>query len=205
MSLTEIVRSVLWLISDSTKRTKAMRPLTNLEHILLGILAEDPLSGYSLRKRFATTPLGHFSDSPGSIYPALQRLQRRGFLLILKEKPASGRKGRRFTVTVKALRELRHWLHLPITRHEVLGNFDDLLLRFVFRAQMFGNSSAREFVVDLGKQMREIIRELEAYLAGPGSALPTASRLAVESGLEGYRGNMRWIVQATEQLARSKS
>jgi DNA-binding PadR family transcriptional regulator len=182
-----------------------MRQLTNLELVLLGILAQDSLSGYSLRKQFATTPLGHFSDSPGSIYPALQRLRRRGLLRILKEKPANGRRAQRFTVTPKARGELRHWLHGPVTRHEVLADFDGLLLRFVFRAQLFGDSSAREFVVDLGKQVQEIIRELEVYLAGPGSALPTAGRLAVESGLEGYRGNMRWIERAAAELGRSKS
>jgi DNA-binding PadR family transcriptional regulator len=168
-----------------------MRQLTNLELILLGILAQESLSGYCLRKRFATTPLGHFNDSPDSIYPALQRLQRRSLLRILKEKSANGRRIQRFTTTPKARGELRRWLHRPVTRHEVLASFHGLLLRFVFRAELFGNSSAREFVVDLGQQVQEIIRELEAYLAGLGSALPTAGRLAVESGLEGYRGNMR--------------
>ncbi|HEY1471026.1 MAG TPA: PadR family transcriptional regulator [Candidatus Acidoferrum sp.] len=182
-----------------------MRQLTNLEHVLLGMLSQESLSGYSLRKRFATTPLGHFSDSPGSIYPALQRLQRRGLLRILKEKPANGRRAQRFTATPKARGELRHWLHGIVTRHEVLANFDGLLLRFVFRAELYGNSSAREFVVDLGKQVQEIIQELETYLAGPGSALPTAGRLAVESGLEGYRGSMRWIERAAAELGRSKS
>jgi DNA-binding PadR family transcriptional regulator len=78
-----------------------------------GILAQESLSGYSLRKRFATTPFGHFSDSPGSIYPALQRLQRRGLLRILKEKPANGRRVQRFTTTPKARGELRRWLHRP--------------------------------------------------------------------------------------------
>jgi DNA-binding PadR family transcriptional regulator len=183
----------------------SMRKLTNLERILLGLLAEAPLSGYALRKRFASTPLGHFSDSPGSIYPALQRLQHRGFLRILKEKPANGRGARKFTVTPKALGELRHWLHASITRHEVLGNFDDLLLRFVFRAQMFGNASARQFVLELDNSVDQIVRELETYLTGPGSALPLASRLAVESGLEGYRGYVRWSHRAVAELERSKS
>lgn len=182
-----------------------MRQLTNLEHVLLGILAQEALSGYSLRKRFATTPLGHFSDSPGSVYPALQRLQRRGLLRVLKEKPANGRRTRRFTATPKARAELRHWLHGTVSRHEVLSNFDGLLLRFVFRAELYGNSSARDFVVELGKHIQQVIRELETYLAGPGSALPIAGRLAVESGLEGYRGSIRWVDRAAEELGRSKS
>ncbi len=182
-----------------------MRQLTNLERILLGLLAEQPLSGYALRKHFTATPLGHFSDSPGSIYPALKRLQHRGLLRTLKEKPVNGRGTRKFTITPKARGELRHWLHAPITRHEVMGTFDDLLLRFVFRAQMFGNTSARQFVLELDTFVDQIIRELETYLAGPGSALPLASRLAVEQGLEGYRGYVRWSRRAVAELERSKS
>ncbi|HVM75535.1 MAG TPA: hypothetical protein VMT75_07820 [Candidatus Saccharimonadales bacterium] len=37
-----------------------MRHLTNLEHLLLGLLHQKPASGYALRKSFATTPLAHW-------------------------------------------------------------------------------------------------------------------------------------------------
>ena len=67
-----------------------MRRLTNLEHLLLGLLHQKPASGYALRKSFATTPLGHYSDSPASIYPALNR-PRRNLVRPMKDQPATGR------------------------------------------------------------------------------------------------------------------
>ena len=55
-----------------TKRTP-----TALEYALLGLLHQQPQSGYDLRKVFETTALGNYSGSPGAIYPALRRLESR--------------------------------------------------------------------------------------------------------------------------------
>jgi DNA-binding PadR family transcriptional regulator len=46
-----------------------------LGYTLMGLLHQKALPGYELRKVFATTRLSSFSDSPGSIYPALARLE----------------------------------------------------------------------------------------------------------------------------------
>lgn len=180
-----------------------MRRLTNLELLLLALLQPRPASGYALRKSFATTPLGHYSDSPGSIYPALQRLRRRGLVRPLPQQAANGRRTQLFATTPKGLSELRSWLKRPITRDEVQHDPQGLMLRFVFCAQLFGDSSARSFVLQLGTPVQETILELESYLRGPGKALPTAGRLAVEQGLEGYRALARWAVRAEKQLQRS--
>ena len=47
---------------------------TALGYALIGLVQEDPRSGYALRKVFEDTPMGAFSSSPGSIYPALKKL-----------------------------------------------------------------------------------------------------------------------------------
>ena len=180
-----------------------MRRLTNLELLLLALLQPRPASGYALRKSFTTTPLGHYSDSPGSIYPALQRLRRRGLVRPLPQQPANGRRAQLFTTTPKGLNELRAWLKCPITSDEVQHDPQGLMLRFVFCAQFFGNGSARAFVLQLGTRLHETILELESYLRGPGKVLPAAGRLAVEQGLEGYRALARWAARAAKQLQRS--
>ena len=56
------------------------RKTTLLEYALLGLTYQAPMSGYDLRKIFTTTAMGHFSSSPGAIYPALQRLEARSLL-----------------------------------------------------------------------------------------------------------------------------
>ena len=50
---------------------------TRLDYALLALIAQEPRSGYDLRKIYALTPLAHFSDSPGAVYPSLRRLERK--------------------------------------------------------------------------------------------------------------------------------
>jgi len=182
-----------------------MRRLTNLEYLLLFLLHHQPASGYALRKQFTTTPLGYYSDSPGSIYPALQRLKRRQLLRAAKDPSPSARRKTVFSATPKALTELRKWLHGPITREEVRYDPPALMLRFVICAQLFGDAAAHKFLLQLSSRVQEIIQELETYLTGPGKSLPLSGRLAVEQGLEGYRALVAWATRAGQELHRSSS
>ena len=182
-----------------------MRPLTSLEYLLLFLVHSKPSSGYALRKQFTTTPLGHYSDSPGSIYPALQRLRRRALLRAAKDPSPSGRRKTLFSATPKALAELRAWVHGPVTREEVRYRPPALMLRFVICAQLFGDAAAQKFLLQMGSRVQEIIQELETYLSGTGKSLPLSGRLAVEQGLEGYRALDAWATRAAQELHRSSS
>jgi len=182
-----------------------MRKLTNLEYLLLFLVHARPASGYALRKQFATTPLGYYSDSPGSIYPALQRLKRRALLRAAKDPSPTGRRKTLFSATPKALAELRHWVHGPVTREEVRYDPPALMLRFVICAQLFGYKAARKFLSQLSSPVQEIIKELETYLNGPGKSLPLSGRLAVEQGLESFRAFDAWATRAGQELDRSSS
>jgi len=51
-----------------------------LGYALLGLIHQKPSSGYDLRKTFAETAMGNYSDSPGAIYPALERLESQGLV-----------------------------------------------------------------------------------------------------------------------------
>jgi len=54
--------------------------LTPLEQALLGVVGLGRKSAYDIRRLFTDTPMTQFSSSPGSIYPALKRLEARGLL-----------------------------------------------------------------------------------------------------------------------------
>ena len=51
-----------------------------LGYALLGLIYQQPLSGYDVKKIFASTPMAGFSDSPGAIYPALRKVEQLGFV-----------------------------------------------------------------------------------------------------------------------------
>ncbi len=91
-----------------------MTPSSSLEYALLGLLRQSPQSGYDLRKTFAATPMRHFSDSPGSIYPALRRMKVRRWLTSSPES-GSARKRQEFAVTPAGTRAPRKLA--PATGH----------------------------------------------------------------------------------------
>ena len=57
------------------KKDTIIKP-TLLDYAILGLIQDRPLSGYAIRKLFEETALGNYSSSPGTIYPALKRLQK---------------------------------------------------------------------------------------------------------------------------------
>ncbi len=74
--------------------------LSTLGYALLGLVHGEPRTGYAIMKIFRTTPMGHYSGSPGAIYPALRGLQRDG--LIHGRPRRTGRPGTVLEITPKA-------------------------------------------------------------------------------------------------------
>ena len=110
------------------------RPLTTLELTLLGLAAQEPRSGYDIKSLFESTALRQFSASPGSIYPALKRLEARGSLVSELEDSPGDRSRRVYSLSEQGWEELRVWLardpsvqeleqdpRLPILRFSLLG------------------------------------------------------------------------------------
>src|ERR1700745_3923057 len=61
--------------SEPRQLIMAEPQLTPFEHILIGLVALSPASGYDLKRMFAVTPMGVYQPSSGSLYPALRRLE----------------------------------------------------------------------------------------------------------------------------------
>lgn len=158
---------------------------------LLGLIGKAELSGYDLRKIFASTPMRSFSDSPGAIYPALQRLERMGFVRGRRD-GAGGRKRVVFAVTARGRSEFGKWLAQPITRDDVIRRMDALMLKFAFLDQFGTKGAARRFLKALSRELASYIPELRTYLAKHGAHLPKSGRLALESGIRSYEEQLRW-------------
>jgi len=89
------------------------RALTNLEYTVLGLVATGAAdSGYAVRKLIQETPLIVYSDSPGSVYPAITRLERVGLLRGAATRDT--RRRRALALTPAGKRALVAWLNAPI-------------------------------------------------------------------------------------------
>jgi DNA-binding PadR family transcriptional regulator len=174
---------------------------SSLEFALLGMLALKPQSGYDLRKLFADTPMRHFSDSPGSIYPALGRLENRKWVTAVREKN-SARRRQEFQVTPAGKRALVEWLEEPFTRDDVIWEMDSLLLRFAFFDDNLMRRRASSFLARLEGELEAYIGELESYAAASGllNSVSTGA-LAFSNGLEAYRAHLSWTRRARKKLS----
>jgi DNA-binding PadR family transcriptional regulator len=171
-----------------------------LEYALMGLLKQQPQSGYDLRKVFATTPMRHFSDSPGSIYPALKRLQSRKW--ITSRSGNVNARGRQvFRVTAEGQRALVEWLQQPVTRDDIIWRIDELLLRFAFMDGNIERKRTAEFLKGFEAELSAYTRELHEYLKNFGAGIRSATGgLAFENGIAQYGAQLAWVRSARKEI-----
>jgi len=93
--------------------------LTELEYIILGFTSILPITGYDLKKIFEKSYIIKFSASPGSIYPALERLASKNYLS--KEKLVENRIPKVvYFITEKGKKELVDWIKKPLKKREIV-------------------------------------------------------------------------------------
>jgi DNA-binding PadR family transcriptional regulator len=152
----------------------------------------------------ALSPIAVFSDSPGSIYPALGRLEARGLVRSEVERRGGLRQRRLFRLTTKGAAELQRWQKQPVTRDDVVRGLDSLMLRFAFMDESLGRQDALEFLTEFERELREYVPTLRAYLDNYGAMMSLSGRLALESGIGEYEGRMKWVRGAIKSYGKEK-
>ena len=172
------------------------RRVSLLGYALLGLLHQKPSSGYALRRTFATSPMGTFSDSPGAIYPALRRLEGQGLVRGRVEPSAGLRRRQMFRLTARGLAALKGWLARPVTRADVVRGMDDVMLRFAFTDEVLAPAASIRLLQSLARELAAYPPTLRAFLNEHRRQMPLSGRLALESGIRAYEDQSRWVRDA---------
>jgi DNA-binding PadR family transcriptional regulator len=179
-----------------------MANVSRLEYALLGLLQQNPQSGYDLRKVFAMTPMRHFSDSPGSIYPALRRLEARGWITG-KGEQANARKRNVYRPLAAGKRAFVEWLVGTIMRDDVLYRLDELMLRFAFLDGNVEREKTLTFLDELEAGLDSYVKELRLFYKKFGAGIgQETGQLAFESGIQSYEASLNWARSARKRLER---
>ena len=186
-------------------RTMKSATPTTLGYALLGLLHQEPRSGYDLRKTFETTPMGHYSGSPGAIYPALQRLKQQGLIEGQVDQTKSLRPREVFQPTEAGTEEFRKWLAQDIQRKDVIWRLDELMLRFAFHSFLKSNIATRKFLTGFEAEVDGYIKELRQQLKMVPKETPIHGKLALELGVELYQAYRRWTRKALEHFNENMS
>jgi transcriptional regulator len=77
-----------------------------LQLFVLKVLSTGPMHGWGIAQRIEAMSRGVFSVNQGSLYPALQRMLRQGWVKPQWRTTENGRRARYYTLTAAGLRQL---------------------------------------------------------------------------------------------------
>ena len=174
---------------------------TPLEYCLLGLIADGKHSGYDLRMILANTPMRQFSSSPGSIYPALRRLEQRRWIAGNQDK-AHPRRRTSFRITAHGRKALVTWLRTPVTADDVIYRWPELMLRLAFLHLLKDEAALGRLIEDLTRELGVYASSLKNYVRSSTRDFHPGSRLAVEAGLAGYEALFEWSKKAAKAKRR---
>ena len=167
---------------------KDIKP-TLLDFAILGLIQDQPLSGYGIRKVFEETAMGNYSNSPGTIYPAIKRLEK--FKLVEKVLQPDTAKTR-FQITKEGLLKLKEWLVQPIEKKEVEKKTDELLLRFAFMETLVNKKQKIIFLHSFQDLLKTYVQDLLTYYDKESNNMPLHARLAFQHGIESNKTTLKW-------------
>ena len=166
-----------------------------LEYAVLCLLTGPPRSAYELVKTFREWPFGGSGRSPGAVYPALRRLEGRGWVLGASV-PVGRRPRTEYRLSAAGRAVLRTWATAEVTEEDLLESPGTLMLRFSFLTRVAGNDAMPGFL----RQMEDVADALQTRLAGYRDAArphaAAASRLALDLQADLLAAQAAWARRA---------
>jgi DNA-binding PadR family transcriptional regulator len=177
--------------------------LTTLEYALLGLVGMSPMTGYDVHKVFASTPLAHFSSSPGAIYPALRRLARVGLLEARLDTTKEARPRRVFSLTAAGEQALDLWLHQPVTREELIRGGGAPVLRLSLAGGRLGEEKILAYLETYQEAVAAYLKELYGHAESTAGPENLHGRLALYLGIRGSECELEWTRWAAAEIKRA--
>ena len=178
----------------------ARRPLTDFEQVLLGVIADEPRSGYGLKKMFSSSPASVYQPSPGALYPALRRLEQRGLLHAEKQVSRGRRALRLYQVTEAGLAVYLEWLRQPVDPETVGADLGQHLMRFSLMENYLERAEVIAFLADLADALDAFVTGVEQFAASRQGTLGQHALLALEHGIAIHQASLEWVRSAMAAL-----
>lgn len=168
---------------------------TLIDFVILGLIQNQPHTGYQIRKIFETTALGSQSKSPGTIYPALKRLQKLGFVEIVEQVEKT-----KYQITIKGIENLIKWLTKPIEVQDVEGKRDELFLRFAFMGRLVVKDKIVAYLTNYQNLLTSYIEKRQTYLVKNKNDMPLTAKLAFEYGTDCQILALKWCNKSIKEF-----
>ncbi len=174
-----------------------MARAVSTRHLTLGLLTQQPMSGYDI-KRFLKS-LSWMIDSPSfsSIYPTLRALREDG-LVTVEVAPRQGKSPRKiYTITEAGRQVLGEWMDQPVAPGASLRTF-------VMRLILASNFSHTGLIAHLHQRRSQVAAHhatLKRIAEALDGTMDSGQRLAFGYGLTLATAELAWLDSTLEQLS----
>ncbi|MEP7285300.1 MAG: PadR family transcriptional regulator [Chloroflexota bacterium] len=192
-----------------TNRPSANQSPNMLGYAILELLERVSLSGYDLKKRFASSLAFGWHAHDSQIYPQLKQLERTGYIQSQLENSSAGPARRVYSLTSVGRAHLVEWLQSPLddTRQK-----SELMLR-VWSSDLMPPEAFTEMLVSVERQTQDRLRTLQVIrkrmqkrFGAPEIATDPQQvgvLLCLEHDIQLAQAQLNWIERATS-VARTR-
>ena len=174
-----------------------MSRAVSIRHLILGLLTQQPMSGYDV-KRFLKS-LSWLVDSPsfGSIYPILRSLREDG-LVTMEEISRQGKSPRKiYSITETGSQVLREWVDQSVTSNTSLKTFVTRLIL----ADSFSHTGLITHLQQRRSQVIACYTALKQIAEAADGTMDSGQRLTFDYGLALATAELAWLDDILKQLS----
>ena len=166
----------------------------SIRQFILGLLTQQPMSGYDIKRFFKS--LSWLIDSPsfGSLYPALHALLEDD-LATVKVIPQQDKPPRKiYSITSAGRETLQGWMRQPVES-------DVSLKAFLMRLILASNLSQDDLVAHLERRRIQVASHLQQTTEAMGNKADLGERLALDYGVAVANAELDWLDSALSRLS----
>lgn len=165
-------------------------------HLVLGLLSEQPMTGYEIKKQVGKSLQSVTNASYGTLYPTLHRLLAEGAVHV-KEYPQERRPARKvYRLTERGRQELDDWLRKPAGADHVRREF---LLK-LFLARDLPPDDLRALIKQRQTETEARLEELRQTQATANGEAPINLMWVREYTAEMCEAELQWLSKIMAQL-----
>lgn len=169
----------------------------SFRYFILGLLTQQPMSGYDVKRFLDSLDWLIGSPSFGSVYPTLHGLLEEGLatmdVVVDEDKPPR----KVYSITEAGRKALQKWINEPVDP-------DTSLKAFLMRLMLAGNLSSSGLVAYLQQRRSQVAVNrvaLERVADAQDDADCLGQRLAFDYGLAAARAELAWLDRTLERLS----
>ncbi|MBN1955235.1 MAG: PadR family transcriptional regulator [Anaerolineae bacterium] len=166
---------------------------TNIRYLILGLLNQQPMSGYDVKRFLESLSWLVGSPSFGSIYPTLRSLLQHDLVtmeaVLQEDKPPR----KIYSITAKGAAALDAWVNKPLPSATSMKGF---LMRLI----LAGSFSPARLTDQMKERRAQVATQWEALKQAVDTVQDPGQRLALEYGCEIASAELAWLDQTLGQI-----